>query len=121
MTAPATKTPPSPTPRPWTVNRDVPGFSGPRIESRDEHGIVNEGWIIAEFAGPDAEANAAFAVLAANEHEALVEALRLFVEEVDDPIRQVENLSGLRGVWLSEQVKAQARAILSRIEGASRG
>lgn len=29
-----------------------------RVESNDSHGVVNEGWIVAECDGPDARANA---------------------------------------------------------------
>lgn len=38
------------TPELWEVN-------GIRLESRDQHGVVNDGWIIAEFEGPDAADN----------------------------------------------------------------
>ncbi len=61
------------TPIPWIANEN---HSNPlarvRIESKNEHGIVNDGYIIAQFEGPDAEANAEFVVLAANAHDALV-------------------------------------------------
>lgn len=56
------------TPTPWATN-------GKRVENRDEHGIVNDGWIICDCDGPDAEANAALIVRALNSHEALIEAL----------------------------------------------
>lgn len=29
-----------------------------RVESRDSHGVVNDGWIVAECSGPDGRANA---------------------------------------------------------------
>lgn len=40
------------TPEPWAVNGTR------RIESRDEHGWANDGWIIADTDGPQGEANA---------------------------------------------------------------
>ena len=42
---------PNRTPGPWTTN-------GRRVESEHEHGVVNDGWIICDAEGPDAEANA---------------------------------------------------------------
>ena len=56
------------TPTPWASN-------GNRVENRDEHGIVNDGWIICDCDGPDAEVNAEFIVRACNAHADLVEAL----------------------------------------------
>jgi hypothetical protein len=63
------------TPLPWTTApnpcEDLGSSDGPRIESEYEHGIVNDGWIIATTNGPDAKANAKFIVEACNSHEAL--------------------------------------------------
>lgn len=39
------------TPEPWVVN-------GSHIESENEHGWVNDGWIIADLSGSQIEANA---------------------------------------------------------------
>ncbi len=48
-----------------------------RLESRDEHGVVNDGWIIAEFHGPDAEANAEFIIQACSSHKDLLTACEM--------------------------------------------
>lgn len=42
-----------------------------RLESKDAHGIDNDGWIIAEFHGPQAEANADFILWAFSSRKAL--------------------------------------------------
>jgi hypothetical protein len=48
-----------PTPTPWIANDAHSGGNQTwRLESLHEHGVVNDGWVIAEFFGPDAEANA---------------------------------------------------------------
>jgi len=61
------------TPRPWAVNHT-------RVESRDEHGVANDGWIVADCKyGPDGEANAELIVCAVNCHDELVEFLRSVV------------------------------------------
>lgn len=45
------------TQEPWEIN--IGEYLGRRrLESKNEHGIVNDGWIIGEFEGPDAEDNA---------------------------------------------------------------
>lgn len=60
---------------PWAVNHQM----GIRIESEKEHGWANDGWIIAELQGPDAEANANL-IAAAPE---LLESLERFIAWVD--------------------------------------
>jgi hypothetical protein len=55
------------TPTPWESNFN-------RIESKDDHGVDNDGWMIAECIGPEQEANAEFIVRACNAHDALVAA-----------------------------------------------
>jgi hypothetical protein len=47
------------TPEPWALN-------GLRIESKEEHGWANGGWIIAEVFGDDASANARRVVACVN-------------------------------------------------------
>lgn len=49
------------TPAPWAVNYD-----GWKVESRDNHGWANDGWIICKCDGPDARANAMLIVAAVN-------------------------------------------------------
>jgi hypothetical protein len=39
------------TKEPWAVNIG-------RVESKNEHGVANDGWIIAEFSGPEYRGNA---------------------------------------------------------------
>jgi hypothetical protein len=56
------------TPRPWATNDR-------RVESQHNHGWANDGWIIAQCEGPDAEANAALIVRAVNSFDAMLEAL----------------------------------------------
>lgn len=55
----------APTPAPWAPN-------GNRVESRDEHGVANDGWIICECTGPDARANAKHIAEAVNAQSAAV-------------------------------------------------
>ena len=44
------------TKEPWEIN--IGEYLGRRrLESKNEHGVVNDGWIIGEFEGPDAEDN----------------------------------------------------------------
>lgn len=47
-----------------------------RLESKDQHGIVNDGCIIARTEGPDGEANAHRLALAWNAHDELLAALK---------------------------------------------
>jgi len=68
------------TPTPWASN-------GNRVENRDEHGIVNDGWIICDCDGPDAEVNAEFIVRACNAHADLVEAL-VMVRDADEDCKR---------------------------------
>lgn len=63
-----------PTKGPWAVNmyaENASGFVQHRIESADEHGIVNDGYMIAEVDGPDAQANAHLIAAAPDMFEAL--------------------------------------------------
>ena len=62
------------TPGPWTTNF----YYGLRIESEKEHGIVNDGWIIATCEGPDKEENSKL-IAAAPE---LLESLELLIEDL---------------------------------------
>ena len=55
---------------PWAHN--IQESLAVRIESRDEHGISNDGWIIAECVGPDAIDNVEYIVLACNSHKDLL-------------------------------------------------
>lgn len=52
------------TKEPWAQN-------GHRIESRDEHGVANDGWIVAQCEGMDAEANTRRIVACVNALEGL--------------------------------------------------
>lgn len=47
-----------------------------RVESKDEHGVVNDGWIICNCYGPDQEANSKFIATACNAHADLVKVLK---------------------------------------------
>lgn len=57
------------TPGPWATN-------GGRVECRDDHGWVNDGWIIGDLDGPDAEANSALIVAAVNALPELIARVR---------------------------------------------
>ncbi len=47
------------TPGPWVVSKgSSEEFPCLRVESKNKHGEVNDGWCIAEVRGSDAEANA---------------------------------------------------------------
>lgn len=48
------------TPGPWVHNRRAGTLGEPRIESEKEHGVVNDGWCIAETHGSDDARNATF-------------------------------------------------------------
>jgi hypothetical protein len=65
------------TSRPWAVNVWLdPLNASARIESKGAHGIDNDGWIIADLFGPDAQGNAELIVRAVNAFEPLTEALQ---------------------------------------------
>jgi hypothetical protein len=69
------------TPTPWIANDQHSGnWNEWRIESEHEHGIVNDGWIIASFKGSDDEANTKFAVHAVNSHDALIGFIKLIAD-----------------------------------------
>ncbi len=61
---------------PWIANIEHSGSGFWRIESKNEHGVVNDGYVIAEFSGPDAEQNCKLVRCAVNSHEALVGVVR---------------------------------------------
>ena len=82
---------------PWTVNNQM----GIRIESENEHGWANDGWIIAELKGPDAEANANL-IAAAPE---LLEALEAIVDSGEIPYCE------------SSPLVTQAKAAIAKAKG----
>jgi hypothetical protein len=81
------------TPEPWATN-------GTRIESENNHGWVNDGWIIAGLEGPDAEANARRIVACVNACagietfmlEMLLENKRTVMQDLDDLTNQRDEL-----------------------------
>lgn len=89
------------TPRPWAFNPHVdPMNASARVESKDAHGIDNNGWIIADLFGPDAEANAELIVTAVNAHDLMrtalensAQALRFVLTEFDPPADAHHQLS----------------------------
>lgn len=88
---------------PWATN-------GNRVENRDEHGIVNDGWIIGDCDGPDADANAEFIVRACNAHADLVEALEM-VRDADEDCKR----DGLP--TMPPMARAKIDAALSKARG----
>lgn len=58
------------TPGPWAVNED-----GWKVESKNEHGWINDGWIVCSTHGPDAEHNSRLIAAAPELLEALKSAL----------------------------------------------
>lgn len=72
------------TPGPWIENYQY----GLRIESEKEHGIVNDGWIIAQLEGSDKEANAKLIAAAPEMLEALIacDEAMAYMSEYDIPL-----------------------------------
>lgn len=60
------------TPTPWKL-QGVYQVCGNNLSS-------NDGWIVSDCVGPDKEENAAFIVKACNNHEALLDAVRNFLD-----------------------------------------
>lgn len=58
---------------PWIANDQHSGLDTRwRVESEYEHSVVNDGWVICNCYGPDAESNAKFIARACNHHDELV-------------------------------------------------
>ena len=99
------------TPLPWVANDQHSGANPWRIES-DDGVYANDGWIIAECLGPDAEANAALIVQAVNSHHRLVEALEDIQHQAETRIADGDEM-GAR-IWRIALVDilAEVRAAL---------
>lgn len=74
---------------PWAVNNQM----GIRIESENEHGWANHGWIIAELKGPDAEANAHLITAAPELLEALEAVNQHLCYGISDIIDALKDIS----------------------------
>lgn len=108
-------------------------FNGARIESRDEHGWANDGWIAALCEGPEAIANARRIVACVNacagmdslllENIAMtggmVERFSLLNQtekQRDKLLQAAKNLRDVKGRHHSEQAYARLMEVLAEVE-----